>query len=206
MSKLKLLFAATVAVVAFSAMVSSASAERAEIRNGGNIASGSLGKITFGNGPTIQCSLTLNGSLTTSATIVSGQQIGSITEVNINRSSCSGGEVSGVLSLPWAITLDGVPAGLPDNATAMRVKLRRTAFRLSTFFGFINCLYAETGSTSAGGSLALNDTGTNRYTTGLLTADAAVQLPLISGGEGCPEEGSFAGTFGLTAQQSITVS
>ena len=204
MSKLKLLFAATVALVAFAALTSTAGAFRAEIRNGGAINAPSLGKITFGTSPTIQCSLTLNGTLATSATLAAGTRIGAINEVAI--SACSGGEVERVLNVPWEIVVKSVPSGLPDSATSLSLSLRRVAFLLETFFGIINCLYAEEGTRIAGGILSLADTGTNTYTTGLLRADETIQLRRSSGSGSCPTEGGFAGTFRLNATQSITVS
>jgi hypothetical protein len=204
MSKLKLLFAAAVALVAFAALTASASAFRATIAAGGNISSASLGKITFGTSPTIQCSLTLNGTLKTSAELTAGETLGSINEVRI--AACSGGEVEEVLSLPWPVTVKSVPSGLPDSATSLAVNLKRTAFLLSTFFNIVNCLYGEEGTRIAGGTLGLTDTGTNRYTTGLLRADETVQLRKVSGSGSCPAEGGFRGTFGLSPTQSITVS
>jgi len=200
MSKLKLLFAAAIALVAFAAFASSASAFRATVRNGGAISSASLGKITFGSSPTIQCSLTLNGSLRTSAELVANETIGSITEVRIT--SCSGGSVERVLSLPWTLTVKSIGGTLPDSATSLSMNIVGSAFNLSTFFEIVNCLYAGT----SGGILSLNDTGTDTYTTGLIRADETIRLPFRRGSEACPAEGEFKGTFGLSPQQSITVS
>lgn len=205
MSKPKLLLAATVVVVVLTALTASAGAFRAEIRNGGNISAPSLGKITFGNGsPTIQCSLTLNGTLATSATISANSQLGAISEVSI--SACSGGSVEETLNKSWELVIKSIPSGLPDSARELGLSLRRVAFELETFGGFVNCLYAEEGRRIAGAILALTDTGTNTYTSGLLRVDETIQLRKFRGTFGCPDEGFFRGTFRLNSTQSITVS
>ena len=203
MSKLKLLFATTVALVAFAALTSSAGAFRAEIRNGGSISAVSLGKITFGNGPTIQCSLTLNGTLATSATISAGSRMGAISEVAI--SACSGGEIEEVLNTPWNITIKSIPSGLPDSVTSLSLNFRGLAFLINPFFGIPNCLYAEEGTRVLGGILGLTDTGTNTYTSGLIRLDETIQIRWFTGSVGCPSEGSFRGTFRLNPTQSITI-
>ncbi len=200
MSKLKLLVVAAIAVVAVAAFASSASAFRATVSRGGAISSVSAGKITFGNSaPRIECNLTLNGSLLTSFEITANTQMGEVTEVRI--ANCSGGEVERVLNLPWRITVNTALGRGPDSYTGILFNIVNAAFNLNTFFRTINCLYSGT----AGALLSLNDTGTDTYTTAGIRALETVQLPLSRGGELCPREGSFAGTFGLSPQQSITV-
>jgi len=200
MSKLKLLFAATVALVAFAALTSSAGAFSARVAAGGNISSPSLGRITFGSSPTIQCNLTLNGSLRTSASIAVNETLGSITEVRI--ASCTGGSVERVLSLPWPLTVRAIPSGLPDSATSLEVNIVRSSFNLSTFFELVNCLY----SGNSAGIIEMADTGTNTYTTGLVRANETVRIGFVRGSEACPSTGEFRGRFALNATQSITVS
>lgn len=200
MSKLKLLFAAAVALVAFAAVASSASAFTARVEAGGNITSVSLGKITFGSGPEIECNLTMRGTLARSVELTANATMGAINEVR--WANCTGGTVERVLNLPWSLTVNRINGTLPDSATGIYFNLVGTAFNLSTFFELVNCLYAGT----ARATLATNDTGTNTYTSGLIRADETVLLPFIRGSGLCPEEGGFAGTFRLEAQQSITVS
>jgi hypothetical protein len=199
MSKVKLLFAAAIAIVAFAAVASSASAYRAAVSRAGAISSVSLGKITFGSGPEVECNLTLNGTLASSVELTAGTSMGAINEVR--WANCTGGTVGGVLGLPWNLSVDSIGGTLPNEATELYFDLRGSAFNLSVFFGIVNCLYA--GDSSA--TLAVNDTGTNTYTSGLITADETIQLPFIRGSGACPEEGGFAGTFNLTSQ-TLTVS
>jgi len=197
---MKKLVAVLAAVIASAALAASADAFSARIERGGAISMPSLGKITFGSSPTIQCSLTLNGTLANSSTIAVSARIGSITSINVG--TCTGGWIVALLNLPWPITIHSVPSGLPDNATSLELDIREFEFLIEPFFDLRRCLYG----TRAGGILALNDTGINTYTTGLFRMNETIRLSFVSGDEACPAQGTFRGTFGLTAQQSITVS
>lgn len=207
MNKVKLLFAAVLALLAFATVVSTASAFRATVARGGAISAASLGRITFGLGasPTIQCSMTLNGSLRTSAELTVGETLGSISEVRIEACSTGSGWEE-VLELPWPLTVKTISRGLPDSATSLEVQIRRFAIEAGALIGSSNCLYAEEGTRIAGGILGLTDTGTNTYTTGLLRLDEGVALRLFSGTFGCSSEINLRGSFRLTPQQSLTVS
>jgi len=199
MTSIRLLFATVVVLAALAALVTNASAFSARIERGGAISATSLGKITFGTSPTVQCSLTLNGSLRTAASLAAGETLGSITEVRIG--ACSGSQFERALSLPWPLKVETVPGGLPDEARVIQVSIPLFAFNVSTFFELVNCLYA--GRWKA--SIALNDAGTNIYTTGLLAIDEA-RLPFARGSEACPESWELRGRFSISPQQSITVS
>jgi hypothetical protein len=102
MSKLRLLFAAAIAMLAFAAFASPASADTAEIDPAGRIENVSNGKLTFGSSITIQCDVTLNGTLAAAVNVTVGTQIGSVTEVRV--ANCTGGNVSSINDLPWPIS------------------------------------------------------------------------------------------------------
>jgi len=137
--------------------------------------------------------------LRTSGTIAVNETLGSITEVRI--ANCTGGSVERVLSLPWPLTLRAVPSGLPDSATSFEVNIVGFAINFSTFFEIPNCLYRGT----AAAILSLNDTGTDRYTTGLLRFNEAVTIPFIRGSEACLESLAIRGSASFVPTQAIVI-
>lgn len=204
MSKLKLLFAAAIALVAFAAMASSASALTARVESGGSISSASLGKVTFGGSSiTIECNLTLNGRLNTSVSLAVGSTLGTTTEVRI--ANCTGGSVSGVLNLPWQLVINEIltSGGAPttENLTGLLFEIVNSSFNLSVFGGLVNCLYQGT----AGALLEVTKLRAATYSSALLIALETIQIPKHSGSL-CPAEGTFAGTFGLSPLQTMTIS
>jgi hypothetical protein len=197
MRKLKLLFTAAIALVAFAALSTSAGAATAEIDPAGAIASESNGRLTFGSSPTIQCNVTLNGTLASSVELSVGRRLGEVTEVRIRE--CAGGSVSAILSPPWEMTISAILGTAPDNLTGLLFAIDGAAFNLSVFGGFVNCLYIG----DAGALLNAVDTGRNTYSTGTIDALEEVQLPRGGGGGLCPDEGGFAGEFDVTSQRIV---
>ena len=204
MRKLKtLLLMGAVALVALAASSATAGAFTVSNSPAGAIAAASLGALTFSGGATIRCPVTLNGSLLAGPiTIAAGERIGSITEVRIG--TCEGGSVRRVLvesGSAWPIQINSVPSGLPNSVSSVQILVVNSKFDLSTFGGFVECLYEG----SAPASLAVSTTRTaGVYTTGLETVLTNSER-FISGNNLCPSSGSFAGSFGLT-RQTLTVS
>ncbi len=195
------LLALIVAVAALGAVAANASAFRATLERGGAISMASEGKITWGpSGLQIECAYTLSGTLAASFELTAGSQIGEVTEVR--ASSCSGGELEDFLGLPWRLTVNRVVGRGPDSYTGLLLNVVEWSWKLNTFFRIINCLYRG----AAGLLIGLNDAGTNRYTTARVTVLDTVEVPLFGGGELCPSEAVYRGTFNLSPQQSITVS
>jgi len=170
---------------------------------GGSITATSSALTFEGSGISVICPVTLNGTLSReSIELTANRQIGSITEVSIRRTSCSGGSVSGVLSLPWSMTLNTTLGTAPNELTGLLVNVVGSSFNLEIFGGFINCLYSGTG----GALLGLTTTETpGTYRIGTLSALRAVELPLHSGA-GCPARGHFTGSFTLATTQRVAVS
>jgi len=200
MSKLKLLFGAALALMAFAAVSTSASAAyTAEISPAGEIEGISNGRVTFGSGPEIECNLTLYSNLNSSVSVEVGASLGSVTEVEIEE--CEGGSGVVVLNLPWSLTIAAILGTAPDNMTGLLFDINNASFNLSVFEGIVNCLYQGT----AGALLAAVDTGTNTYSTGNIEVLEEIQLPKHSGSFLCPGEGGLEGEFSVEPSQSITV-
>ncbi len=197
MSKLRLLFAAAIAMLAFAAFASPASADTAEIDPAGRIENVSNGKLTFGSSITIQCDVTLNGTLAAAVNVTVGTQIGSVTEVRV--ANCTGGNVSSINDLPWPIRINEIYGELLNNVEALGVDLVGSDFTLSVFGGFVNCRYEGT----AEAFIELIDTGVNTYNVGDTIADETVALPRIGGSGLCPGSGGFAGSFDTVPDQRL---
>jgi hypothetical protein len=198
---------AAIALIALLAAAGTASAFRLTIRPGGAISAASLGNLTFEAGVSIACPITLNGSLLTSATIVAGTRLGTITEATWNSSHCEGGEISMFLvELAWNISLDSIPAGLPNEVRGFSIRISSFATRYSTLGGFINCLYAYRSERFMLASVSVARTASaGVYTTGLWGIQGNTSS-LVSGGFACPGTGSYRGTFGLNPTQTLTIS
>jgi hypothetical protein len=143
----RLILACVLASITAAVLVGSASAANVTFERAGSIEMPSSGKLTFGEGSTtIQCEFTFNGTLARGPIeATAGRQVGSITEVSINRAECTGGELERVLGLPWALVYDEATpsqAGLPNNITGLRLRIINFNLLLSTFFGIVNCLWA----------------------------------------------------------------
>ncbi|HMJ02999.1 MAG TPA: hypothetical protein VK506_08650 [Conexibacter sp.] len=215
MYKVRLLAAQAAAFAVLAVVASSAGAVTTEVDPAGRISAPSSGTVRFeGAGISVQCNLTLTGSLAASFTLAPGAHVGSITAASI--SGCSGGSVTAVLGLPWALDHTDVLPGdhhdfedrgndrrdftdlHRDNLTGVLFDLDGAAFNLNSLG--LNCLYRG----DLGTLLTLVDTGTNTYRTGAI-ATLATSIPLASGGFLCPRSGTVSGTFSLSPSQSILV-
>jgi hypothetical protein len=206
LKKTKLAVALVVALSAMGILTANAFAVSASVERAGAV--NATGSSTFeGSGISIVCPLTLSNSLLRGPIVVArGNQIGEVTGVTIG--ACNGGAVESVLNTPWRLTInDSLPtvASLTTrNATGLLLNINGAAFNLSVFGGFVNCLYSGT----AGALLTMTHTARESvtYTANSLRALEGVSLPLARGGFGCPANGHFAGTFALSATQTITLS
>lgn len=205
MTKFKLVLAGVIAFAAMALSVSSASAYTATISPASTI-SATSSSVTFSDARriiNIICAVTLGGTLNAGPiTIARGAAFGNIDSVNIR--TCSGGSAIGLIEDGWALTLNDVPAGLPDNATGMLLDVNDASFELTvTILGFrVVCLYRGT----AGANLAAIDTGTNTYRTGSITTLTGVLVGKFSGAASCPSNGALNATFAVSPAQSVTVS
>lgn len=204
MRKVKLLLAVgAVALVALAAMSATTGAFRAAISRAGAISSASLGALTFEAGTTVTCNVTLAGSLLLTATIVAGTKIGEITEVR--TASCSGGTVREILvgtgARAWPITINSVPAGLPNSVTGIELLLNNASFNLG-LFGAIECLYRGNVPSTLALSAIRGSPGS--YTTGLRGILTNTEN-FISGSGLCLRMGTLRGGTAFT-RQTLTVS
>jgi hypothetical protein len=205
LKKTKLAIALVVALSAMGVAASSAFAVSASVSAGGAV--NATATATFeGGGISIICPLTMRETLLTGPiAVAANNQIGEVTEVRIARERCSGGNVSGVLGLPWRLTINRTEPAIEtlerENARLLLVNVVGASFNLEIFGGFINCLYTGT----AGGSILLTRTGAGTYTARTIVALPSIELPLHSG-SGCPSSGHFSATFTLSAVQTITLS
>jgi hypothetical protein len=204
----KLIVVAALALTALAATAVSANAATGvSISPAGEISQTSIGKVTFTAGESrIECNLTLAGRL--SSTLVSiTSSIGSVTRVT--WANCVGGEVSAVLGLPWSITITKLNGTTPSRVaaeavTSGQIKIAGTAFKLSVFGGFVECLYGGSTSSVEASMPATKVSGTTRsYNLGNLTIQAN-SLALTSGGFGCPGSGSMSGTFNPASPTQTT--
>jgi len=191
--------ACALAAVVLVSWASAALAEPVDVTPAGAITATSLGKVTFGASPRIECNLTLAGSLASGPIeLTAGRVFGSISEVR--WASCSGGSVSRVLGLPWTVSYAGLSGSLERGVSAFRFELGTVAFQLSTFFEIVNCLYA--GAVGVSAAVGPSENGVD-WRTGLLTLARESRLAFVSGSELCPAEGAFAGTLSLAPTQTI---
>lgn len=196
-SKQRLLLAAAVALVMLAAVAGPASAFIATMVPGGAISSASVGKLTFGSSPTIACNVTLNGSLNEEAfALRANESFGSIAEVR--TANCSGGSVSGILNLPWDLSVNAMLGTVPNEVTGMLFNLVGVSFEV-TILGVVNCLYSGTGAALLG--VTATRTAGNYTTAGISVLP--VELPFIRGSGACPDSGGFRGSFGLAPAQTF---
>ncbi len=108
---------------------------------------GLSGELRFVNGAaSMECRYTLEGRFFAGTIPVTGPeaQVGEIT--GLTWSECEGGSVSGVLTMPWPITLDSLdgldPTLAPARAlTEAVLRIDGIGLMLNGFAGFGNCLY-----------------------------------------------------------------
>lgn len=197
-SKIKMLVAAAVALVAFAAASSSAlGATIAQSPTTNSLVSN--GKLTFSNEKaTIECNVTLNTSDTASVTKVTGASLGTVT--GVSWANCVGGNVRAVLNTPWTIEYNSIAGTLPEAVTSANLTLKRTQFQFSLFFGLVNCLYEG----DAPSILTLNHRTGGTYTAGSLRADETANQRYVSGPTECPATGHMTGTFNFSSTETIT--
>jgi hypothetical protein len=189
MHRIKLLLLAIVAMAAITAGTANATTIRAS--PGGAYTSVSLGRVTFTGGViTIRCNLTLRGTLATSATASAGTRIGDMSRVEV--AGCEGGTVRSINNLPYSLTFERL------TETGLEFRVNRANFTLSvTIFGIVvDCTYE--GNVPALVEIISGRTGLIRILTNSLSKTA--------GSGSCPASGSMTGTFGLSPQQTITLS
>ncbi|HEX4807268.1 MAG TPA: hypothetical protein VFU94_15315 [Conexibacter sp.] len=169
--------------------VGSSAAATWDVITEGSVRLASLGKLTFtAGGLSLECNVTLTTTFTSrDVPVREGEALGSVT--GASWSNCTGGELETVLALPWSITYRSFAGTLPEELTSLRTTINGFAWRLSTFGGFVGCLYR--------GDLGLSFplSGRNPYRTGLLTTGLE-SVRLVSG-FGCPAEGRVSSTLGI---------
>jgi hypothetical protein len=198
------------------AVVASASANAIAMRTiniepGQGISQPSQGKVSFtGAGITVQCNLTINGSLRAGPiTAEEGRTFGEINEVR--WSECEGGQLGRALfeGGPWPITLRSAlelsggscsstliapRSARPENLCGMLFRVTGIRFLLSAFGSIVNCLYGETNaSLEVLVELALTRVS-GTYVTGLLRVVNPNSIRANTGGS-CPGSGELTGTF-----------
>lgn len=176
------------------AALSSAGAEEGSLSPAGEASLVSEGGVTFeAAGVSVACNLTLDGSLMEGPiAMTEGEPIGDI--AGIEWSECSGGGLRASLGLEWDVVIDELET---SPSAVLRVTVVDLEFQLSTFGGFVNCLY------SGDVQLELPLVGTNPYD----LEDAGVSgatLARVSGAF-CPSTGALTGTFELAPQQELQV-
>jgi hypothetical protein len=201
-SRLKLLMATACAVVALGAGASAAGAyDMDDIDPAGTSSLISSGKVSFGDAPQVRCNMTLRSSFRTSMDLSPGENLASITEVNIRN--CEGGSVSGVLGLPWTIDYESVTGSLPNEVESILGSIEGFEMNLSVFGGFVNCLYSglydyEIILVILGPRIIIPWIRRIAYT-GLLAR-------FVRGSGLCPEEIEASGEFNVSPDQEAIIS
>jgi hypothetical protein len=199
MRKLTMPVAVATALLVLALAVPTAGAATAEVDPAGPMTAPSIGRIVVG--PGTECAITLTGTLAAAVEVAPGAQFGSVTEVEIEN--CVGGTVTGVLGLPWRLTVGEIlPFGQgpinPSMVTGLLFNIATAAFNVNVS-GLVNCLYAGT----AGALLATTQTGTTTYTTGSLDALETIRVPFVRGIFACPRTASIEGSFALSTQTIV---
>lgn len=189
----KFFMLALVAVLGAAFTSSAANAASITASPAGAVTATSLGRVALaGTGGfidiTLNCNVTLNGSLNSSINNASGAQIGSITAGSATNCDNGTADVLASSSNAWALTLNGTP-----NLTTLTAGLTVRNAQFSVTVLGNDCLYA--GDVPA----SLGYTGSGPYTTGLITI-LSHSLPLSSGGFLCPTSGELSGSFSFTRQ------
>jgi len=197
MRKLTLLFVITVALAAHA---SSAGAYSFEVSPGGEVEAPSEGLMTFESGASgPRCGITLTGTIASSGAIAAGNHFGAITGVLIE--GCEEGSISGMLNLPWNITIEAILGSLPSSMTGLLLTIENWSILFGIFSGFISCLYQG----NPGFLLELENLSANTYSTGRALWLEEIQLPKHSGSILCPESIGFAGELYFQPLQTIVV-
>lgn len=190
-SAMKRLLCLGCAAVALLAAASSGGAFEMSGSPAGEVEMPSEGYFEFSGGSlTLRCRITLSGRLLAGPiALVRGSRIGEITRVRVDSTSCIGGFAGGGLSLPWPMTINSTPAGLPGSMTSIEVSINGAKLLFSQFGGLINCLYE--GSLPA--TIPMTSVARNTYRTGSMSL-LTNSMRLISGAL-CPSTGSARAVF-----------
>lgn len=164
----------------------------------GNITATSLGQVgLIGEGGlidiTLNCDVTLGGTLASSISDTAGAHVGAITGGSARN--CDNGSAALLFGSPstWELTLTRI-----DLAGTLATLLVNDAQFSVTVLG-TTCLYA--GDVP----ISLDFSGSNpNYRTGLITV-LDHTLPLASGGFLCPTTGILDATFALSPQQTLAL-
>ena len=189
----KLLLVAALALVALAASVTAASASTVTASPGGNITGTSLGTVTFADanfGISINCNVTLTGSLATRAEgTLPIANVGGIT--GGSTANCEGGSatiLANATTNRWAMSSNSVSGGVA-TATFTGVK-----FLISIPF-FSACLYTTRANASYSNS------------TGLMTiTEIALVSSTYLSGFGCATAPTMEGVFAISPRQTIALS
>ena len=160
----------------------------------------SLGNVTFASGSGgVACRITMTATFVNWHELpIEGRRAGSINGVAI--SGCTGGEVEGVLGLPWEMTELRVLGTLP-SLTGILVTIRNVAIEFETFLGLINCLY----SGAVGLLIPIVELGGGVHSFGLGRLLEATTLGKVSGAAACPLTLTPRGTFRLSPLVPIEI-
>jgi hypothetical protein len=198
----KTLAAMAGATIILAAMVGTASAGR--LSSSSQTFRGVWNPMVFsGPGVTINCPVTLEGSLhTRTIAKVAESLIGYITRAIVGEGACSGGTARTLTeTLPWHVRYTSFEGRLPD-ITGINTRIVLAAFQIrATIFGIpVTCLYRTTAASPALGRF-------NRTTaTGVINSVAAGGS--IAGSGGCPTgtlSGNSAPPTVLNETRTITV-
>lgn len=211
-SYVRLLLTALVASLALSIAVGSASAGRSiEVRNaGGGVSATSRLTLRGERAESLQviCDITLLRTISTLIPKITGVLIGGVTGIKIEQTSCRNSLGGGANVIPLGAREDGrrlqwtvnssplwkliflTFAGTLPDVTRIDFAIEGTQFNLLVrSIVTVECLYQG----RAFGEIELSARRVVRA-----RASATTRLPLIRGGELCPRNGSFQGTFAVT--------
>jgi hypothetical protein len=195
MSKLRSIILGLVAVSAFAAFASNASAATVTVTPGTFTASAANTLTLDPSGLGIACTFSLNGAI--SSPIVGAT--GTLLPVGTVSTGSSSGCLGGLFALTFLGLQNSSPRGPGWQITGRidlpgpTIKLLITGqFNLNVIFG--NCLYSGTIAAT------LNSAGNQ-----LSFAAADNRLPLSSGSSACPNPGVLQGTMTVSPAQTINV-
>jgi len=177
-----------------------AATDYVEVTAAGEVTLASLGKLTFsgGGGADIACNVTFTGSLegtyVAEASAEAGAEMGSIT--SFSTANCSGGSVERALSLPWTLRFNSTSGSMPEEVTGQLFGISGFAINFSTFFEFVNCLYAGTPTAS------VEYSGSSPFESGLV-AFLGARLAFVRGSELCPGSVTLRGRTDERARRRI---
>jgi hypothetical protein len=201
----KLLVLAGLALVAFSAAASSATAASGiSIAPAEIFGTRPLGEITFsGGGVSISCRLSMLGQFTRVLVAIEAQ-IGHLEGFFLNCLS-GGGFIEEFLNLPWPITVNKIndlaPSSVPaERATSTILSMRGAAIKFLRLGRFFNCLYGAPEVVFTVRAPVTRTGAPKEYRWGLLTIREAsrpteARYALARGEALCPAEVTVRGMF-----------